>query len=184
MKQRVIVLASILLLMSSGIVSAIGQTASQTNALPYPQYDNSTFSDIKYGFWYDLLSTFGWGPVQRVEEPREIVVEDAVVVKKHAGSFGGIPVGVALGNLALGVAMSSREKFNVRFEGAVPFEFNNKTLFDSLKDGQRIRVTYEGNIHVAHYDKECLNKGFSSQNCLVHRAAYTGGREPRLIGFE
>lgn len=182
MKQRVIVLASIILLMGSGIVSAaIGQTASQSSA-QYPIYDDTSFAALKYSLWYELLSELGVGPVEAIVSQKEILVEEAVVTKEHIEEEDNLLLGISVGQPALGLIMSNDESFRVKFSGAVPFSVSNKTLFDSLKDGEKVQVRYSVDYFRSFYNRECLKSSFDKNECLLYRT--NEKHSPGFIGLK
>ncbi|MFH1589826.1 MAG: hypothetical protein ABIB43_04635 [archaeon] len=94
-------------------------------------------------------------------ELSDVMYETATVVDKdYEEEEDNLPLGTALDNMALGIAMSENEKYNVTFKGEkTHFSFDDEELFEMYKVGDIVTIGYkEKNKITSNYVPPNLNE--------------------------
>lgn len=103
-----------------------------------------------------VLTKLGWKlgfTEKRVTELSDILYETATVIaKNYQEEEDNLVLGIAMGNPALGIAMSDDEEFNIHFRGeTVSFNLDDRGLFNYFKVGDTVELGYR-KIYTIIYD--------------------------------
>lgn len=93
------------------------------------------------------LRKIGWSlglTKERRTELSDVLYEiGKVTAKNYQEEEDNLPLGIAMGNIALGLALSEDEEYNISFRGSkTSFDFDDKELFRAFKVGDKVRLGY------------------------------------------
>jgi hypothetical protein len=81
---------------------------------------------------------------ERKTELSDVLYETgSVTAKNYQEEEDNLPLGVAMGNIDLGVALSEDEKYNISFRGPrTSFDFEDEGLFRAFKVGDKVKIGF------------------------------------------